>query len=266
MLKKYTNINIWDLKLDASARIGLCRQDEKQDFHQNMKIYNNKHTREMGCTSVYHHVNSRILLDLCWALCLWDVYVYIGGRILLRWVYNSGVDEIHPENLNVLDVMGLSWLTSLCNLVWTSVVVWSGKLCWWFSIFTKESQREYSDYREITILPSWKESVTVSQTLLERTWDLAQTVCMCFIDPEKAYKSVPRGILWRAHQEWVFGPWLRAITSVYCCSRYVCMRIEIRQHLSHDCIIYVTGLCLFKGRCSIQYPPLLWFWATPVDI
>ncbi|KAK3541878.1 hypothetical protein QTP86_008137 [Hemibagrus guttatus] len=32
-----------------------------------------------------------------------------------------GVDEIHPEYLKSLDVVGLSWLTHLCNIAW-----WSG--------------------------------------------------------------------------------------------------------------------------------------------
>ncbi|TWW71634.1 EARP-interacting protein [Takifugu flavidus] len=34
-----------------------------------------------------------------------------------------GVDEIHPEFLNVLDVVGLSWLTRLCNIAWSSGAV-----------------------------------------------------------------------------------------------------------------------------------------------
>lgn len=168
MLKNYTNINIWDLKLYASVRTGLCRQDEKQDFHQNLKMYHNKHNRETGCTSGYHYVNTGIMLDLYRALCLWD----IRGRILLRWVCNSRVDEIHPEYLNVLDVMGLSWLTRLCNLVWASVVVWSGKLCWWFSIFNKGSQRVCSNCRGITILSlPEKEYVQVQE---KRVWLLVK--------------------------------------------------------------------------------------------
>ncbi|KAK3549592.1 hypothetical protein QTP86_005249 [Hemibagrus guttatus] len=34
-----------------------------------------------------------------------------------------GVDEIHPEYLKSLDVVGLSWLTRLCNIVWRSGTV-----------------------------------------------------------------------------------------------------------------------------------------------
>lgn len=29
-----------------------------------------------------------------------------------------GLDESHPEYLNYLDVVSLSWLTSLCSIVW----------------------------------------------------------------------------------------------------------------------------------------------------
>ena len=30
-----------------------------------------------------------------------------------------GVDEIRPELLKTLDVVGLSWLTRLCNIAWS---------------------------------------------------------------------------------------------------------------------------------------------------
>ncbi|KAF7648303.1 hypothetical protein LDENG_00159240 [Lucifuga dentata] len=33
---------------------------------------------------------------------------------------SSGVDEIRPEMLKSLDVVGLSWLTCLCNIAWRS--------------------------------------------------------------------------------------------------------------------------------------------------
>ena len=34
-----------------------------------------------------------------------------------------GVDEVCPEFLKALDVVGLSWLTRLCNIAWTSGAV-----------------------------------------------------------------------------------------------------------------------------------------------
>ena len=37
----------------------------------------------------------------------------------------AGVDEIRPECLKTLDVVGLSWLTRLCNVAWKS-----GACCW----------------------------------------------------------------------------------------------------------------------------------------
>ncbi|TWW54485.1 hypothetical protein D4764_0145930 [Takifugu flavidus] len=40
----------------------------------------------------------------------------LGGRA-------PGVDEIRPEFLKALDVVGLSWLTRLCNIAWTSGAV-----------------------------------------------------------------------------------------------------------------------------------------------
>ena len=38
-------------------------------------------------------------------------------------------DEICPELLKALDVVGLSWLTRLCNIAWTSGVqcLWNGR-------------------------------------------------------------------------------------------------------------------------------------------
>ena len=34
-----------------------------------------------------------------------------------------GVDEIHPEYLKSMDVVGLSWLTRLCSMAWQSGTV-----------------------------------------------------------------------------------------------------------------------------------------------
>ncbi|KAI3361286.1 hypothetical protein L3Q82_013463 [Scortum barcoo] len=83
-----------------------------------------------------------------------------------------GVDEIRPEYLKSLDVVGLSWLTRLCNIAWR---------------------------------------------VLEGLWEFAQPVHMCFVDLEKAFDRVPRGILWECscHEYGVRGPLLRAVRSLY---------------------------------------------------
>ncbi|TKS65587.1 NLR family CARD domain-containing protein 3 CARD15-like protein [Collichthys lucidus] len=44
-----------------------------------------------------------------------------------------GVDEVRPEFLKALDVVGLSWLTRLCNIAWTSgAVPLDWQTGWWF--------------------------------------------------------------------------------------------------------------------------------------
>ncbi|TWW73510.1 hypothetical protein D4764_15G0009040 [Takifugu flavidus] len=64
-----------------------------------------------------------------------------------------GVDESHPEFLKVLDVVGLLWLTRLCNIAWTSGAV---PLDWQTGVvvplFKKGDRRVCSNYRGITLL------------------------------------------------------------------------------------------------------------------
>ena len=69
-----------------------------------------------------------------------------GGRA-------PGVDEIRPGYLKALDVVGLSWLTRLCNIAWTSGAVpleWQTGVV--VPIFKKGDQRVCSNYRGITLL------------------------------------------------------------------------------------------------------------------
>ncbi|TWW73543.1 hypothetical protein D4764_15G0009370 [Takifugu flavidus] len=64
-----------------------------------------------------------------------------------------GVDEIRPEFLKALDVVGLSWLTRLCNMAWTSGKVlpdWQTGVV--VPLFKKGSRRVCSNYRGITLL------------------------------------------------------------------------------------------------------------------
>ncbi|KAK0150407.1 Craniofacial development protein 2 [Merluccius polli] len=70
----------------------------------------------------------------------------LGGRA-------PGVDEVRLEFLKALDVVGLSWLTRLCSIAWTSGAV---PLDWQTGVvvplFKKGDQRVCSNYRGIILL------------------------------------------------------------------------------------------------------------------
>uniref|UniRef100_A0A674P165 Reverse transcriptase domain-containing protein n=1 Tax=Takifugu rubripes TaxID=31033 RepID=A0A674P165_TAKRU len=160
-----------------------------------------------------------------------------------------GVDEIRPEFLKALDVVGLSWLTRLCNIAWTSGAVlldWETRVV----VPLKEGDRRVcSNYRGITLLglpgkvysgvlerrvrrtvePRIQEEQcgfrpgrgTVDQLytlsrVFEGAWEFAQPVHMCFVDLEKAFDRVPQGVLWGVLREYgVSGPLIRAVRSLY---------------------------------------------------
>ncbi|KAK3547561.1 hypothetical protein QTP86_024709 [Hemibagrus guttatus] len=130
-----------------------------------------------------------------------------------------GVDEIRPEYLKSLDVMGLSWLTRLCNIAWRSGTV---PLDWVTGVviplFKKGDRRE----EQCGFRPSrgTLDQLYTLHRVLEGSWEFAQPVHMCFVDLEKAFDRVPHGILWEVLWEYgVHGPLLRAVRSLYNRSR-----------------------------------------------
>ncbi|KAI3364976.1 hypothetical protein L3Q82_001140 [Scortum barcoo] len=143
----------------------------------------------------------------------------LGGKAL-------GVDEIRPEYLKSLDVVGLSWLTRLCNIAWrgdhTSQPPREG-----LRQGTGEENSAYSRpfgfRRNNAVFVPGRGTVDQLYTLhrvLEGLWEFAQPVHMCFVDLEKAFDRVPRGILWGVLREYgVRGPLLRAVRSLYDRSR-----------------------------------------------
>ncbi|KAK3539603.1 hypothetical protein QTP70_010243 [Hemibagrus guttatus] len=178
-----------------------------------------------------------------------------------------GVDEIRPEYLKSLDVVGLSWLTHLCNIAWRSGTVpldWATGVV--VPLFKKGDRRVCSNYRGITLLslpgkvysrvlerrvrplvePRIQEEQcgfrpgrgTLDQLytlhrVLKGSWEFAQPVHMCFVDLEKAFNRVPCGILWEVLWEYgVRGPLLRAVRSLYNRSRSL-VRIASCLDLQH---------------------------------
>ncbi|KAK3560563.1 hypothetical protein QTP86_010899 [Hemibagrus guttatus] len=120
------------------------------------------------------------------------------------------VDEIRTEYLKSLDVVGLSWLTRLCNIAWRSGTVpldWATRVV--VPVFKKGDRR------------SWNTGPALYPPQGARGFvGVAQPVHMCFVDLEKAFDRVPHGILWEVLWEYgVRGPLLRAVRSLYNRSR-----------------------------------------------
>uniref|UniRef100_A0A3B4FLA9 Reverse transcriptase domain-containing protein n=1 Tax=Pundamilia nyererei TaxID=303518 RepID=A0A3B4FLA9_9CICH len=209
----------------------------------------------------------------------------LGGRA-------PGVDEVCPEFLKALDVVGLSWLTRLYNVAWRSGAVpldWQTGVV--VPIFKKGDRRVCSNYRGITLLslpgkvyarvlerrvrPLVKPRIQEEQCgfrpgrgtldqlfilsrILEGAWEFAQPVYMCFVDLEKAFDRVPRGVLWEVLREYgVSGPLLRAIRSLYNrCKSLVCIAgnksdsFPVGDGLRQGCPLSPILFIIFMDRIS----------------
>uniref|UniRef100_A0A8C6KH39 Reverse transcriptase domain-containing protein n=1 Tax=Nothobranchius furzeri TaxID=105023 RepID=A0A8C6KH39_NOTFU len=191
-----------------------------------------------------------------------------------------------------MDVVGLSWLTRLCNIAWSSGAVameWHTGVV--VPIFKKGDLRVCSDYRGITLLSlpgkvfskvlerrvrSIFESQieeeqygfcpgrgTVDQLytlarVMEGAREFAQSIHMCFVDLEKAYRRVPRGTLWETLQEYGVGGFLlRAIQSLYQSlvriagskSDLFPVRVGLRQGCPLSPVLFITFMDRIS-RCS----------------
>uniref|UniRef100_A0A3B4EBS9 Reverse transcriptase domain-containing protein n=1 Tax=Pygocentrus nattereri TaxID=42514 RepID=A0A3B4EBS9_PYGNA len=201
-----------------------------------------------------------------------------------------GVDEIRPEMLKVLDIVGLSWLMRLCNIAWTSRTVpldWQTRVV--VPIFKKGDRRVCANYWGITLLslpgkvyakvlerslrpivePQTEEEqcrfrpshgtmdqhFTLSRIVVG-AWKFANPVYMCFVDLEKTYDRVPRDILWEVLREYaVPGLLLRAIRSLYSQSQSCVHILNIKSDpfsvsAGHGCALSPLLFVIFMDRVS----------------
>ncbi|CAM4608815.1 unnamed protein product [Leuciscus chuanchicus] len=166
-----------------------------------------------------------------------------------------GVDEIHPEYLKSLDVVGLSWLTPLCSIAWQSGTV---PLGWQTGVvvplFKKGDRRVCSNYRGITLLSL---PGKVYARVLERRIRLGFRRNRAVFVPavEHWTSSIPSpGVLW---EYGVRGPLLRAVLSLYDRSRSL-VRIAgsksdlfpVHVGLWQDCPLSPVLFVIFMDRIS----------------
>uniref|UniRef100_A0AAV2LL43 Reverse transcriptase domain-containing protein n=1 Tax=Knipowitschia caucasica TaxID=637954 RepID=A0AAV2LL43_KNICA len=90
--------------------------------------------------------------------------------------------------------------------------------------------------------------------ILEGSWEFAQPVHMCFVDLEKAFDCVPRGVLWGVLREYgVGGPLLRAIRSLYDCVRIAGSKSDlfpVNVGLRQACPLSPVLFTVFMDRIS----------------
>ena len=94
--------------------------------------------------------------------------------------------------------------------------------------------------------------------IFEGMWEYAQPVYMCFVDLEKAYDRVPRGLLWEVLKEYgVPEPLRRAIRSLYSKSQS-CVRVlgikskpfTVGVGLRQGCVLSPLLFVVFMDRIS----------------
>ncbi|KAI3354306.1 hypothetical protein L3Q82_018492 [Scortum barcoo] len=158
-----------------------------------------------------------------------------------------GVDEIRPEYLKSLDVVGLSWLTRLCNIAWRlGQYLWSGKLGWW-SLFLKRGTGECVPTTEGSHFSASPGRSTPGHSTVSLWW--------------YSVGSAP-------HEYGVRGPLLRAVRSLYDRSRSL-VRIAgsksdlfpVHVGLWQGCPLSPVLFIIFMDRISrrSQGPEGVWF-------
>ncbi|KAK3564905.1 hypothetical protein QTP86_030846, partial [Hemibagrus guttatus] len=157
-----------------------------------------------------------------------------------------GVDEICPEYLKSLDIVGLSWLTRLCNIAWRSGTV---PLDWVTGVvvplFKKGDQRVCYNYRGITLLSL---PGKVYSRVLERRVGVCPTSPHVFCGLGEGFRPCPP---WHSvgGALGVRGPLLRAVRSLYNRSRsLVCIA-------SYDVVLLASsslGLQHALGRFAAE--------------
>jgi len=94
------------------------------------------------------------------------------------------------------------------------------------------------------------------------SWEFPHPVYMCFVDLEKAYDRVPRGILWGVLREYgVPGPLIRAIWSLYHQVKHVLSGCLTPPRLSLVTILFMIFMDRIsrrsRGEESVRFGELL---------
>ncbi|KAI3358293.1 hypothetical protein L3Q82_014672 [Scortum barcoo] len=139
-----------------------------------------------------------------------------------------GVDEIRPEYLKSLDVVGLSWLTHLCNIAWrlgTVPLEWQTGVV--VPLFKKGDRRVCSNYRGITLL-SLPGSGKVSRQGCLRVYGSLpnQSTCALWIWRRHLTVSLVVFCVGVLLEYGVRGPLVRAVRSLYDRSRKISRRSQ----------------------------------------